>query len=457
MRALILVLASSMLLGGCFETTTPAATVDAAPRASAGSRAEPAAPPSIPQGTRSAPIAPPAPPAKPSSDELDAGTPDIPELPREPLVPCDDDDAGVCQPAVIDIGTMCSSTCVLMRDRTVRCWGAGSFGAFEDDGNERQLHERVPTQIKYLRNVREISVGCVNACVLQADGNVGCWGSANLGDGTSSSNNNAVTVAEIADATQVTAGDAHHCAVLRDGTMRCWGFNAFGALGDGTSGVYPLLPTTVKDLSDVVRAVSGYGRNYAWRRDGSLYAWGSEKKHYLLGTPEVVEDVLAPVEITTYGEVAQLTNGYGHTCALRPDGSVRCWGFNSYGQLGAPTAKSEWSAMTAPEGLPQVTQISAGFDHVCAVVADATVRCWGRNDFGQVGDGTQKNAAIPTKVIGLSNVAKVAAGMDHTCALLHDGAVYCWGRNDRGMMGTGEMSKPQLTPVAAWGLGHPRR
>jgi alpha-tubulin suppressor-like RCC1 family protein len=126
------------------------------------------------------------------------------------------------------------------------------------------------------------------------------------------------------------------------------------------------------------------------------------------------------------------------TCALTTGGGAKCWGANALGQLGDGST-SQRNAPVAVSGLTSgVVEISTGAEHTCALTIGGGVKCWGRNNFGQVGDGSTTQRLTSVDVSGLtSNVTQVAAGADHTCALTTGGAVRCWGNNDNGRVGDG--------------------
>ncbi|MBK7146508.1 MAG: InlB B-repeat-containing protein [Xanthomonadales bacterium] len=145
-----------------------------------------------------------------------------------------------------------------------------------------------------------------------------------------------------------------------------------------------------------------------------------------------------------------LTAGEQHTCAITDAGTVKCWGVNGNGQLGNGTTTNSALAVDVG-GLGAVAQIAAGAAHTCARLADGTVRCWGHNVQGQLGDGTTTNSTTPVAVSGLADVAEIAAGYYHTCARLTDGTVRCWGRNSYGQLGNGTTTQSP-TPVAVSGL-----
>ena len=162
----------------------------------------------------------------------------------------------------------------------------------------------------------------------------------------------------------------------------------------------------------------------------------------------------APITVSGLGSgVAGVAAGSHHTCAVTTAGAVLCWGSNYSGQLGDGTT-TDRHAPTAVSSLGSgVVAIAASTSHTCAVTDAGALWCWGWNAFGQVGDGTNTNKHVPTPVSGLgSGVASVASGWAHTCARTTAGALLCWGRNDSGQLGDGTtIDRP--TPTAVSGLG----
>ena len=153
---------------------------------------------------------------------------------------------------------------------------------------------------------------------------------------------------------------------------------------------------------------------------------------------------------TNPGEAVQIAAGSAHTCAVLDDGTARCWGDNSSGQLGDGSTIDRWTPV-AVSGLSGVTQIAAGDAHTCAVLGDGTARCWGSNEEGRLGDGSTTDRLTPVAVSGLSSATQITAGTRHTCALLADGTARCWGGNVDGTLGDGS-TIDRWTPVAVSGL-----
>ncbi|MDO8412846.1 MAG: hypothetical protein Q7S51_03530, partial [Gallionellaceae bacterium] len=123
--------------------------------------------------------------------------------------------------------------------------------------------------------------------------------------------------------------------------------------------------------------------------------------------------------------VKAISAGNSHTCAVLNDGSVRCWGNNSSGKLGDGST-TDSSIPVAVSGISTAVEVSAGSNHSCAVLSDGSVRCWGDNFSGQLGNGSTARSSTPVAVSGLSTVVAVSAGSSYSCAVLSDGAVRCW-------------------------------
>ena len=172
-----------------------------------------------------------------------------------------------------------------------------------------------------------------------------------------------------------------------------------------------------------------------------------------------------PVPVAGITTATAVTGGGFHTCALLQDGTVRCWGQNDYGQLGNGTVSSAQVPNSTPVeviGITTATAVTAGGYHACALLQDGTVRCWGQNDYGQLGDGavitpqtrppTPRPSPNPVEVRGITTAVAIKAGIFHTCALLRDGTMQCWGWNDYFQLGEPAAVNASSTPVTVSGI-----
>jgi len=347
------------------------------------------------------------------------------------------DETGLAFDGLEEISLSAFHSCARKGD-VLFCWGQRYSGA-QAEPPAVNPDRTAPRAIGNF-DVKRIAAGGPHTCALQANGKVACFGHsafnelgrANADDPVcaapffqdyngSAAHQCAGTLVEVMfgllpGTASVAAGETHSCA-LAAGKVHCWGAAAAGQLGR------PLVGAA--ELNAQVVSVEATG--------------------------------VMPLEKVT----AIASDGAGHTCAVHATpttaGLVSCWGRNDVGQLGVDAVASPTRAFAAPvTGLSGVTSIGVA-DHVtCAVRADSTVACWG-NDLAALGDGGVAASPTPAVVKGpggvamLTGVAAVAPGTRHACALKTDGTVWCWGRNDRGQLGDGTKADSAY-PVKVTGL-----
>ncbi|MBI2061664.1 MAG: hypothetical protein HYT87_18140 [Nitrospirae bacterium] len=309
-----------------------------------------------------------------------------------------------------------------------------------DDNTVERSARTIPTAV-----VRSISAGSGTTCALLSDGTVRCWGEnriGQLGNGTRPDGSlTPIEVSSLTGASAVSLGGFHTCALLHKGEIRCWGDNDFGQLG---LGAFPLAdtPMMVKGVNNVVQIAAGGDHTCALTADGAVSCWGSNVAGELgAGSGKVGPQIcmysdacsLTPVEAKIgSGTVTSVSAGGTHTCAVFADRTVRCWGWNLYGQLGDGTT-AERSGAVQVSGVDDAVAVDAGDLHTCALTASGTVKCWGDIPSGRLPPGT-----APGKVrTVLDGVQSISGGFTHVCAVLTNRSMKCWGANESGEVGDG--------------------
>lgn len=380
-----------------------------------------------------------------------------------------------------------SHTCAISADGALRCWGDASVGQLGTGTTETVGDDEAPADVPALdlglgRRARAIAAGDFHTCAIVQGGAVLCWGwnrfgqlgyarTDDLGDDEPIANLPAVDLGPGRAATALAAGANFTCALLDDGSVRCWGGNIGGQLGQGNTanigddekpGSVPAIP-----LGPGRRAVgiaAGGFHACAVLDDGELRCWGSNAKGELgLRTTASLGDsepayLAPPVNLGPGPGTLEVDAGFSHTCALRADGEVRCWGDGSKGALGLGVedvvGDDETPASVPAVRIERASAMSAGAFHTCALLEDGRLRCWGSNSRGQLGNDAADqvgNSAAPDTFAAVSlpaRVVEVAAGGYHTCARTVDDRLYCWGANDTGQLGFGA-----ATPKARSGPG----
>ncbi len=410
-----------------------------------------------------------------------------------PSTVCDEPQPAAPECGVVaDAGTPVSivsgsyHTCALLAGGTVKCWGDNTQGQL-GTGVGCTEASPVPLPVANLCRVKALAASTFHTCALLDNGTVRCWGAdpagiadfmtrttldagadaacpilENVGPQMFGSSPGAVPC--LTGVVAIAAGEGVDCAVLSNGTVRCWGERPGGGLGDGSGlTVVPWpaslvqTPVTVSNIHTATRVAVGYNTGCALLRDATVECWGRNESNEL-GNGSTTPSAI-PVKVTglshavsiTANAVASFTAGY--SCALLADGTVRCWGDNQDGELG--DGETTLSSALIPQVVSNVTGVASlvgGPGHVFAILTDGTLTAWGADGCGELGNGTITDTSEPTRGPALDHVIAVSSGACHACTLLADGGVECWGNNAGGELGDGHSENVNvLVPVqVAW-------
>ncbi|NUN52685.1 MAG: hypothetical protein HUU06_07865, partial [Planctomycetaceae bacterium] len=302
----------------------------------------------------------------------------------------------------------------LLPDGTVRSWGANWFGQLGYALEGQAAYGTVPAPVPGLEGIVAIAAGGHNSMALRADGAVFVWGSNGKGQMGNGSEGGFATTPSVVQglppcrAIAVGTGPrTEWCtlfAVAENGDVWGWGDDGNGELCRGnTSPRHSLLPVQNPFVSGVASIACGYGFAIAVREDGTVAGWGRAGQGQIpgawwQGSHSVV------VQVPGAAGIVQAACGWESTLLLREDGVVLACGGNKYGQLGNGTTieadRSQPPPLPVPvPGLGGVARIASAFYTAYAVGEDGSLRCWGLNSSGQVGDGTQENRLDPASVL----------------------------------------------------------
>ncbi len=363
---------------------------------------------------------------------------------------------------ITDISVNDAHACAVNTSGEVLCWGSKDSDKRGDNGSLTSANEATPNYVLASASTRftgatKVAVSGQHSCVLMTDKTVKCWGVKDLfrqgivGTGTVKF---PTTVPSVSNVTALAAGNAHTCALKGDKTVTCWG--AFLTSNSGSP------PTQVSGLTNVTQIDALWTNACALLTDKTVKCWGMNESgqigngiknghSYFETTPTTV--LMPPNGASALQNVAKISIGRSHVCALLESGKVSCWGKTSNGQL-AGTGGS-WigypaNVTSGSTDLTNATDISAGYEFSCIATKDSVLKCSGNNGEGQLGNGTRTNSLTLVDIAisgskkqplaNIDNVKQVAAGPQHSCAVLHDKTIKCWGRNDHGQLGSGAVS-----------------
>lgn len=318
------------------------------------------------------------------------------------------------------------------------------------------------------KKLAELGVSQSRNCAIMSDDNAYCWGEGGRGQlGNNAYSSSKTPVAVYTQGTlngktikQITTGLDHTCVIASDDKAYCWGWAGGGALGNSTT-IGSKVPIEVTDTysSSVSQITAGYRHTCLLNSLGNLYCWGGGDTGELGDGQSKSSRTPVGVKMESFeGEsVKQVAGGNQFTCAVTVQGSVFCWGYNGYGEIGVGTMSDDLKYPARVKGLTgkKVESIAVGGYHACAIIyGGQEVYCWGKNNKSQLGVTAFGYRNIASRVpfgssilSGGKTVKKVYASEEFTCMTLSTGEVYCWGDNSKGQMGSGFTTGPLPAPT----------
>ena len=370
-----------------------------------------------------------------------------------------------------------SHSCAVSEDKKVFCWGSNESSKLGIGKSAIYLeYSAIPLEVAGIADAAAVATGENHTCALHEFGTVSCWGrnrDGQLGISDSGESTVPVQVKGIEDAVWVAAGEGHTCAVHQDGTISCWGYSRNGALGNRQAYEDETFstptPVRVEGITDATAVTATSANTCALHRAGTISCWG-DNSYGQLGsgqTGEELEESAVPVQVADITDAKEIATAQWHSCALRENGTIACWGDNDSGQLGSGHTSEELEESAVPVQVADITDaiaIATGKRHSCALREDSTIACWGSDNglgrFGEIKSEFQETAQpgtfpVPVQVTDITDAVAIATGEDHSCALHQNGKISCWGYNLWGRLGNGQSGAEESdTPVEVAGISN---
>lgn len=318
--------------------------------------------------------------------------------------------AGTPAVAAATVSAGYSHTCAVTSVGDPLCWGGAPVQGLADQ------------QVVDIRAGRDFS------CALLQSGAVRCWGKNDRFQlGTAAGAAPGQPVGGLSGAVQVAAGERHACARTGGGDVYCWGEAAQGQLGGAAGSAPSAVAVKVPGLSGALQVAAAQASTCAVLQGGVVACVGAGS---LLagadadpGTPRIVPGV---------NDASSVAVSATHGCLVRAGGQVACWGRNANGELGTPASAATAAVPVEVPGLGGPVQaVAAGTGFSCALLASGTLACWGSNASGQLGTGYPLNTSqAPAPVVGILKALSLSAGAQHVCAVLEGDYVNCWGNGE---------------------------
>ncbi len=321
---------------------------------------------------------------------------------------------------------------------TLWSWGKNEWGALGLGDTDKRL---IPAQVGTDRDWVQADAGVDYSHALKANGAIWAWGwnaDGYLGIGNPLSQYSPVQVGTDRDWTMIRTGISANWALKSNGRLSVWGTTQGGSFGLGYYGATLNTPTQLFYDNDWVSMTNGYDLTFAIKSGGSVwYAGDGRWGEFGIGAFNVFDSIITYRD-PGLSEWVSASTGGSHSLALRSDGSLWAWGGNSDGQLGFGNLNEydQYSPQQVGNGHNWIA-MAAGGDHNLALQANGRMYSWGRNSYGQLGNGNTNSYDTPQQVGGDSTWADICAGSAHSLALKANGSLWAWGRNGNGQLGNG--------------------
>ena len=382
-----------------------------------------------------------------------------------------------------------SGYCTVLTSGSVECWGDNSSGELGNGTGtssscaQNGCYSTTPVTVTGVTNAVNVQGDFENGyCAVLSSGGVKCWGDNSTGELGSGDNDTgpqtcylgacsttALTVTGISNAKSLTPDFGGFCAVLKSGGVDCWGDNSADDLGDGSdtapdcSGSCSDVPVAVTGMTDAASLASAGDGYCAVLTSGGVDCWGDNSEGELGTGSDTGPNCSGycsnvPVAATGITDAASLASDEDGYCAVLTSGGVDCWGDNSEGELGAgidntgPDTCGDFGCSTTPvaaTGITDAASIDSATNGYCAVLTSGGIDCWGINNLGQLGDGSDTGlncsggcSDAPVAVSGITDAVSVTNDGYAYCSSQTGGHVDCWGDNEDGSLGVGAGQAP---------------
>ena len=372
------------------------------------------------------------------------------------------------------LGGSSKTTCVILTDNTLRCWGDNNRGQVGDGTRNTQRYTPVEVSLPANKNPVSVSASGTDGshiCATMDDGSLYCWGYNHFGqvgkgtncvndnyingcngnNGISSPTNVPLPAGRTAEA--VATGQTHTCAILDDGAVWCWGDNEYGKLGVGNSSNsgnwrYSPNPVMMPSGTTAIAISLGYYHTCMVVDDGRSFCWGSNGDGKLGdGTSD---NSYIPTQVYGTNQYISISVGQIHTCAITVQKTLQCWGNDNYQQLGYWGGSSSTPQNTLLPAGSQVSSVTSGYYHTCAILITMEMYCWGNddnyrlnteygcnNDYSNGCQGDYRETPALSQLPAGRNAIGAYLGFDYSCVFVDNGGLYCFGNNYYGQIGNG--------------------